>query len=341
MSTSPLVTVVMPVHNAEPFVEAAIGSVLAQTLSDFELIVVDDASTDASAGKVRGFEDPRIRRLELGRNLGPSAARNTGVGEARGRYVAFLDADDIARPHRLARQVLFFERHPEAEMVGGAVACIDAAGAGTGKTWHPDTHPERLPVLLYFHNAFYTSTLMVRTGLARRLPFRADLAAAEDYEFNVRVARAAPVANLPDVLADYRLNACGLSATRAASMEECVREVMRVQLERLGLKPSARERELHFHLNAFHLAPSLALLDEIDAWLYTLRQALYGTPRPRTAIDAVLAGKWFEACRCASGLGPAVVGRYRAGAVRGNRAVPWTRLAKMAARAALRIDRRP
>ena len=103
----PAVTVLLPVYNAAAFVGEAIRSVLAQTYRDFELLVIDDASTDDSEQVVRQFKDARIRYLVNESNLGITGTLNRGLSEARGDYIARMDADDICHPQRLARQAGF------------------------------------------------------------------------------------------------------------------------------------------------------------------------------------------------------------------------------------------
>ena len=111
-SATPRVSVVMPLHNAADRVEAGVRSVLGQSLAAWELLVVDDASTDDSVARVEALAagDARVRVLRLERNGGPAVARNAGIREARGRYIAFLDSDDAWAPEKLARQLALMER---------------------------------------------------------------------------------------------------------------------------------------------------------------------------------------------------------------------------------------
>ena len=106
-----MVSVVIPAYNRERYLADAVDSVLAQTFTDFELLIVDDGSRDRTVEIAKSYRDPRIRLVRHERNRGVAAARNTGVAEARGAYVAFLDSDDVAYPDRLARQVAFLDAH--------------------------------------------------------------------------------------------------------------------------------------------------------------------------------------------------------------------------------------
>ena len=125
MSESPKVTAVIPVYNREKYLRGAIESILAQTFTDFELLVIDDGSTDGSREAIRSYHDPRIRLMCNETNQGIPKTRNRGIQFARGEYLAFLDSDDWAYPERLAKQVAFLDSHPDYAAVG---AWIDVDG---------------------------------------------------------------------------------------------------------------------------------------------------------------------------------------------------------------------
>jgi glycosyltransferase involved in cell wall biosynthesis len=136
---APRVTVLIAEYNAGPFLAAAIDSVLAQTFSDFELMVVDDASTDGSRGIVEGYREPRVRLIVNDRNLGAGGARNRGLAAISSEYVAFLDGDDLCFPQRLARQVAYLDEHLEVAAVGAQARLIDIAGRTIGDVRRPVT----------------------------------------------------------------------------------------------------------------------------------------------------------------------------------------------------------
>lgn len=127
MST-PLVTVLMAVHNGLPYLPQAIRSVLAQTFPDFELLIIDDASTDESLACIRRYTDPRIRLWVNPKNLGQARSLNEGLTHARSPYVARLDQDDVCLPERLERQMRYLEEHPEVALVGSRMVGIDEGG---------------------------------------------------------------------------------------------------------------------------------------------------------------------------------------------------------------------
>src|SRR5262245_55227910 len=128
MSESPKVTVVIPVYNREKYVAAAIESILAQTFSNFELLVIDDGSTDGSREVIQSFRDLHVHLVCNETNLGIPRTRNRGIQRAHGEYLAFLDSDDWAYPERLGKQVAFLDSHPEHAAVGAWVAWMDETG---------------------------------------------------------------------------------------------------------------------------------------------------------------------------------------------------------------------
>ena len=117
----PKITVAMPAHNAAPYINEAVDSILGQTCRDFELLVVDDGSTDDTARRVEACTDARVRLIRLGTNQGRAAARNVALEQARGAYLAWMDADDIAVPRRLEKQAAFLEAHPDVDIYTAAV----------------------------------------------------------------------------------------------------------------------------------------------------------------------------------------------------------------------------
>ncbi|MCF8482052.1 MAG: glycosyltransferase [Rhodospirillum sp.] len=163
--TRPLVSVIIPVHQGEGTLLASLESLAAQTLQDFEVLVVDDASTDRSVDLARAWADGRARVLTMDQNGGPGLARNRGLREARGAFVAFLDADDRATPNRLARQVEALETHPDHGFVGSWFDIVD----GTGRvlqTRRPTQSPTLLAWTATLHGPIQNSTLMVRRSAA-------------------------------------------------------------------------------------------------------------------------------------------------------------------------------
>jgi glycosyltransferase involved in cell wall biosynthesis len=212
--TEPVVSVLLPVWNGERFLAEAIESVLGQTLGDFELVVVDDGSTDRSTEIVRGYADDRIRIVSQ-EHKGLVEALNHGLAESRARYVARMDADDVSLPRRLERQIDFLDRHRDTALVGCAFAVIDDAGRELRTVYLlPDDSGLRRRLLL--GNPFaHGSIAAQREVLIAAGGYRAHYGRNEDYDLWRRLLPTRRVAALPEVLYRYREHASGLSRTDA------------------------------------------------------------------------------------------------------------------------------
>jgi len=208
MGPAPAVSVLMPVRNGERFLAEAVESVLAQSFTDLELVVVDDGSTDSTPRILERIasQDPRlvVRRREPGRNL--SEVRNFAAGCARAPLLAPLDADDVALPDRLRLQTGFLAAHPEVGLLGGQALLIDGSGREFGKAEYPTTDQD-LRVALRKGNQFVHSSTVFRRDAFRTVGgYRLNFEHAEDLDLCLRLADAQQVANLPDVVVKYRIH---------------------------------------------------------------------------------------------------------------------------------------
>lgn len=219
--SAPRVTVLTAVHNGEAYLAEAIESVLAQTCPDFELLLVDDGSTDRSREIARSYADPRIRILENERNVGLARSLNRGLAEARGALVARLDADDVCEPERLARQVAFLDAHPDVALLGSGYTEIDAQGRPGRVLRLPTAHADLCWALL-FYCPFVHSAAMIRKDavLGAVGPYDETLSYSMDYELWRRIARRLRVANLPEPLVRYRLSPSSMTLTYGSRTRE-------------------------------------------------------------------------------------------------------------------------
>ncbi len=212
-SAAPLVSVNMPVYNCEDYVGAAIQSVLEQTYSNFELIIVDDGSNDQT-WKILYQYSQRDQRISLYRNSGNqgiSISRNKCVDHSSGKYIASMDADDIALPNRLEKQVAFMEQNHEIGIVGAYYQIIDKQGV-KGSIVKPPTSPSQIRSHLLLSNSFGASTVMFRRPLLEQVGHYETMSStAEDYALWSRFAQVTKLANLPEVLLLYRVHDRGVS----------------------------------------------------------------------------------------------------------------------------------
>lgn len=205
MKRQPLVSLILLSHNYERYVGDAIRSVLAQTYPHWELIAIDDASTDGSLGVVRSFSDPRIHVLPLKRNGGPSAAYNLAYTRCRGEYAGSLDADDFLDPRKLERQVEEFTAHPEVDVLGTFVTEVDAASHiannGTAAWFNQERNLNDVESWLIRNHLCHSSVLLRRSVHDRIGLLNPQLLGAADYELWLRgLAKGARFRVVPEPL---------------------------------------------------------------------------------------------------------------------------------------------
>jgi glycosyltransferase involved in cell wall biosynthesis len=202
----PAVSVITPVFNAEPYIGAAIESVLGQSVGDWELLVIDDGSTDATPDVVREYAgDPRLRVVRR-EHRGLSAARNEGVSRAMGRLLAFLDADDLWSPEYLERMVSMLDRRPEAVLAFAGWRYVDAVGTVLPQFVVPfGGDPARAERELPWRNAIVPSAAVAQTAAVRRVGgFDTALHACEDWDLWIRLREEGPFVGLSSDLVLYR-----------------------------------------------------------------------------------------------------------------------------------------
>lgn len=301
----PRVSVIVVAHNAEREIGAALASLSAQTFQEFEVLVIDDGSTDDTMERVQRHPDPRVRVARHGERRGTALAWQAALQLARGDIVALLDADACALPQRLALQVAALDADPALQLVGSHLAV-----AGCGDIWRRPPQPEAAAAELLVRDCLSGVTL-------RRRAWPADepclLPAAHAYWLNARVAASGKVANIDRVLTRVRLPATQPTRGRQVLYESCMREVMREQIRRLGIEPSERELTLNRHIGAYTLPSSAQLLYEVEAWLLKLFLANCDSRRyPEPAFARMIGREWYEVCKFAAPLGAEALQIWRA-----------------------------
>lgn len=204
MRHDPAVTVLMAVYNGEPYLREALESVLGQSFSDFEFLIIDDASSDHTVEIVESYRDPRIRLIHNTRNLGLTASLNKGIELARGRYIARMDSDDISLPERFSRQFEFMESNPSVGVCGTWAKTIDPAGNVTGEL--RALTGASLKKLCWRPSPFLHPTVMVRADLMKSCGYNPEYPQAQDYELWLRLCRKTDFYNLDQFLVHYRIH---------------------------------------------------------------------------------------------------------------------------------------
>lgn len=243
----PLASVLIPAYNCEAYVLEAVSSMLSQSFTDFELLVIDDGSTDSTRKLLESVQDPRLRLVSNERNIGLIGTLNRGLDLATGRYVARMDADDISGSERLEKQVRFLETHPDVHVLGTMVNLINEEGKVFGAiTGYPKDADEIHRYLLRECCLIHPSVMFRKDTVLAAGGYSASAQHAEDYDLWLRLSDRHKIANLPEKLVSYRMHrnqvsirnlptqhqvaqSCRMAALkRRAALGEDVSEVVRV-----------------------------------------------------------------------------------------------------------------
>ncbi len=220
-------SVLMPVRNGMPYLAEALDSILDQTFTDFELLVVNNGSRDGTIEHLRRRNDPRIRVLSPG-NIGLARALNIGLAQAKGRYVARHDADDRSAPNRFARQVAFLDANPGTAVLATCVKFVDEHGDEVSDAWtatireqqDPAQTPQQIFAMMPLTCCIAHGSVMMRTSVALGAGgYNPATVPAEDYDLWLRLLPDHAIAKLPDRLYDYRVHGDQSSSSRRSEQQ--------------------------------------------------------------------------------------------------------------------------
>jgi GT2 family glycosyltransferase len=261
MTQPPTVSVVLPVYNAERYLIPAIASILTQTYSDFELIVMNDGSTDRSAQILKDFQnqDQRIRIFNQ-KNSGIVVALNNGLRQAQGRYIARMDGDDVAMPERFAKQVAFLEANPDHVAVGSQTLMIDPEGLPIKHHNQLTTHEQLDTAYLAgeFGAITHPAVMLRRDAVLQIGGYRTEMNLAEDDDLFLRLAEIGKLANLPDVLLYYRQHLTSFSATKLDQGWQRAQTALQEAYRRRGLQPQEMPKAIADDVDRMAIAPAFS-----------------------------------------------------------------------------------
>jgi len=284
----------MVVYNGERFISKAIQSILSQTYSNFEFIIVEDGSIDRTLEKVRVFKDPRIKLIIHENNKGVVVARNTALKASTGSYIAILDADDISLHDRLEIQVKFLEKNPDFGLIGGRAEVIGDDGVKLNRIQSLSLPPEETRVYLLFKNCFTHSSVMYRKKILENIEFNPDFKVGEDYEIIVKIASQVKIKNLLNIVSQYRVHNKNISKEKKL-LEENNQKIISHQLSQLGIDVNEKNMNIHLQLRKMSKHTDLQLILDMVDWLdklFTANQKM--NIYPEIAFYNRLAGYWFN-----------------------------------------------
>lgn len=293
----------MPVYNGEKYIRDAIESILKQTFTDFEFLIINDGSTDRSIDIIQSYNDSRIRVVNNERNLGLIATLNKGFDLAQGEYIARMDCDDISLPERLEDQVKFMERHLEIGVCGTKVKTICKK---VPFVLNYPTNSNLIKSRFLFGPGIAHPSVIFRKSLIEKYSLRYDprFVRAEDYEFWIRCSKHFPLSNIDKILLLYRLHPEQVGKMYKDIQQKTSNKIRFMQIERLGINPSEEEYELHQDISTYKFQSSKDFLNKSHLWLLKLSHAnKMNNYYPEPSFSEVLAERWFHICNNAANLG--------------------------------------
>lgn len=293
-ATLPLVSVVVPVFNAAPYVVEALTSITTQEYGGpLEIIVLDDASTDGSSACIEALGDIRIRIVRSEDNQGIVQQLNRGFKLARGKYIVRMDADDIALPGRIAKQVDFMEAHPQVAACGTWMEVFGRQNF----VWEAPTAHDDLRLLALKNSPLAHPTVILRKEVldAHSLGYQQEFLYVEDYELWNQLGEIAELATLPEVLLRYRMHPAQTGATKGAMQQQAADRIRTAQLRKLGfILSSADEQRFGWLMDSQRAVPvaEYAAIRKLAVHLYE-KNAAHPVLDPEK-FGRLLANSWTE-----------------------------------------------
>jgi glycosyltransferase involved in cell wall biosynthesis len=290
----PKVSVIIPVYNGARYLRESTESILDQSFKDFELLLINDGSTDETLAIMRSYHDSRIRILNNTTNTGLASVRNKGILESKGEYVAWLDADDISMPERLEKQVSLLDKNPEIGICGTYAKII---GTQKSMEWRYPTDPDVLSCHLLFYDPIITSSAILRKKILaeNNLLFNPAYPPAEDYDLWERMSRHCSIINIPEVLTSYRIHESQTSSARNDAYKlELEWEIQLRRLRMLGINPTEEQKAIHQIIARMEVNDNYQFLKSAEEWLLVLKKANLETEVfPQKLFMEMLGGKWL------------------------------------------------
>jgi len=291
MSNEIEVTILMAAFNASKFIADSIKSVLNQTFQNFELLIINDGSTDNTETIIQSFNDPRIRVIKNETNRGLIESRNIALLEAKGNFIAILDSDDIAIVDRLEKQLNAFQNNPDLAVVGSRALIIDQNGKETGEKLDVFTDVDKIKLTLFFENTIVHSSTMIKAEIFREFNGYQGDTLIEDYDLFYRISQKYSIENLENYLVKYRIHGANISIQKKEQLHQALYSLKVRQLNQLGLNIESKYIAIllaNFRDDSYTLEENfhiLSLLKKTNQQLNIYKQE---------AFSDELFQKWFD-----------------------------------------------
>lgn len=271
---NPLISVIMPVYNAEKYLKEAIDSILNQTFEDFEFLILNDGSNDSTIDIINNYTDARIIVLHEPQNRGIVYQLNKGLAVSKGNYVARMDADDISVATRFELQLNFLSNNPDYAMVGSSVYLINENSEEIG-THEYKSKNEELQASLFFGNTFAHSTILAHKPIINKYLYNNDYIYAEDYFLWSKIAAEYKISNIKQPLLYYRIHNNSISAKHNEKQIKSIKKIYSINLTKLGIIPNRDIIDFHYYMIHNHRPKKTQInsLKSLFKWLKSLNNA--------------------------------------------------------------------
>jgi len=297
-NANPEISILMPAYNAALYIKDAIESILNQNFKNYNLIILNDGSTDQTEQIIGEFKDPRIIYLKNENNMGLSFSRNKLIKSANGKYIAWMDADDISHPDRLTKEYKYLEKHPHVALVSSWVQIIDSNGKPTGKSIRSFIPSDYLSPLFLFVNYVAQSSVLIRKSILDTFSYNDNFPPVEDYQLWTQIAYKHSLHILPEFLVWYRVHANNMSSQQRDRAKNGILLNYKEQLHHLGITPT--EKQLEFHYQIAFSPESLQKEDELKevaTWFQILETAnKISNIYTLKSLEYILKDRWIKVC---------------------------------------------
>ncbi|WP_279634125.1 glycosyltransferase family 2 protein [Pedobacter miscanthi] len=288
----PKITVFMAAYNQTNYIKKSIESILSQSFTDFELIVLNDGSTDDTVANVNTFNDERIILVHNESNKGLVFTRNRLLDLAKGEFIAILDSDDIAYPNRLKLQYEFLKSNPNVVLCGGHANVIDENNKKTGQKLNVPVD-DNIDLFMLFGNPFVNSTTMFKRTIFNEFLGYREYAPAEDFDLFSRISEKYRIANIDHVLVEYRIHSNNTSFSNSDVLFKQEQKILKNLLNKIGISESGNFADIHIEL--FKSDYKLKNLNNYLHFFDALKQANGKSNRyDQLRLERFLYQKWLQ-----------------------------------------------